>query len=484
MIPILMMLSLQQSAPQLARLDSLMQRISAQVPYLAFGVTVVRADEVLHLKTYGNDTSGQPLTAQSPFYIASSTKSFTALVAAILADRRQIDLDVPISRYVPGFTLPSPLDASRVTLRRLLSHRGGFESGPVGTRTAFTGNLATDSMLPLLMRTAMPVDTGFRYTNTQFILAARVMELVTGTPWQDLVAREILRPLGMTRSTARLSEAAAWPAAQGYSPGPEGTRPIGQKSDAIMHAAGGMVMSTSDAARWLRFQLGKGRLDGRQIVPERIVMATRAQAASQRDSFETIDRFGYGLGWQIGMWHGDTLLHHFGNYPGAFAHVSFMPARGVGVAVFQNSEMPAHGRIAGLIARYAYDLVIGGDPARLAAAEREVDSLASRTARMTAIFRNDWARRAARGTTPPRGWAPYAGSYVNPDWGTLEIIAFQDSARLRFGVVETPIQLFQGDDIRLEMTAGRTSGVVARPTFGEDGRVTQLSVDGLVFVPR
>lgn len=480
MIAMLMLIAAQQPPPRLERLDALLQRITTQVHYLAFSVAVVQGDRVAHLAGYGLDASRNPVTGATPFYIASSTKSFTALTAALLAHRGVVDLDAPIARYLPGFALPAPLDAGRVTLRRLLSHRGGFESGAVSSRTAWSGTLDRDSLVPVLMRTAGPVDTGFTYTNTQFILAARVLELVTGTTWQELIEREVLRPLGLRRTTARLEQARDWPAVTGYGPGPDGVRPVAGKTAAIMHAAGGMIMSADDAARWLRFQLGVGRLDGRQLAPRAVVAATHAIAAQQRDSMEQIRRFGYGLGWQLGEWHGDTLLHHFGNYPGAFAHVSFMPARGLGVAVFQNSEMPAHGRLANLIARYAYDLLLG-DTTRLAAAERDVDSLAERTARMHRLFADDFSRRAARGRTPPRGWQPYAGAWQHPDVGTLVIATAGDSAWLEYGVIRTPVQLFQGDDIRLELVPGRTSGTVVRPTFDAEGRVTELRVGNVTL---
>jgi CubicO group peptidase (beta-lactamase class C family) len=466
-----------QAAPALPALDSLIHRLRADVPWLAVAVAVVRGDSVLHVAGYGQDAGGAPVTGTTPFYIASSTKSFTALTAVLLARRGIVDLDIPVARYAPAFTLPAPLDPSRVTLRTLLSHRGGFESAPVSYRTAFSGDLPRDSLLALVARTATAVDTGFTYTNTQFIVAARVLELVTGTPWQELVTREVLRPLRLTRSAARYRDARGWPLVTGMGPGPDGVRPVPPKDDAIMHAAGGMVMSAADAATWLRAQLTDGRVAGRAAFPAGAVAATHRRQAIQRDSLGDILRVGYGLGWQIGVWNGDTVYHHFGNYPGAFAHISFMPDARIGVAVLLNSELPAHRDLHQVIAQAAYDAA----RARPVAAIPAADSLGAMTRRMEQIFTRDFAQRAARGISPPRGWAPYAGTYRHPDYGPLTIVVRGDSAWLHYGLIRTRVEVFRGDDIRLETVAGRASGTVARPTFDDAGRVVALTAGGLTF---
>lgn len=469
--------------PVLPELDRFLRAVAERGAPIAMSVAVVRGDSILHLAGYGTSYGepDRPITPATSFYIASSTKSFTALTAALLAARGVVDLDAPVARYAPEFTLPAPLDASRVTLRRLLSHRGGFESGPLSFRTAYVGDVPADSLLPLLSRTAQPVDSGFTYTNTAFIAAARVLERATGTPWQDLVRREVLAPLGTQRTTARASEVpASWRAARGFGPGAEGHGAVAAKPDATMHAAGGMVTSAADAAQWLRAQLNDGRVGGRQIFPASVLAETHRPLARQDATFEGIQRTGYALGWQIGLLGGDTLYHHFGNYPGAFANVSFLPAHGVGVAVFLNSEMPAYGRLSLDIARRAYDLVLGRRQ-RDAQWAAYPDSLAGNVERMFATFRADRARRAARPSAPPRGWAAYAGTYTAPEMGTLTIATLGDSAaELRYGVSRSRLEVLSGDTLRAEMPTGR-GGAPAPATFDASGRAQTIVIAGRRF---
>jgi len=469
----------------LRALDRFAQSIVQQATPLAFAVVVVRGDSVLHLAGYGlrNREQRLPVTPQSSFYIASSTKSFTALTASLLAARGIVDLDAPVTRYAPEFRLPLPLDGSRITLRRLLSHRGGFESNPLSFRTAYTGDLIPDSLLAVLGRTAYPVDTAFTYTNTAYIIAARILERATGARWQELVGREVLNPLGLRRTTAVPSMATGWELVEGYGPGPDGFRVVAPKSDHTMHAAGGMLMSAEDAGTWLRSQLADARIGGRQGLRAGVIDSTHRRHAVYSATEDNIRRIGYALGWQVGILDGDTIYHHLGNYPGAFAHVSFMPSHNIGVAVFANTEMPAFGQVTGIIARRAYDLLRGRQ-------EREgiyaafADSMTHRRDRMAEIFRADFRRRAERPTTPPRGWNAYIGDYDGGDMGSLSIVARGDAgAELRYGQIRSPLDVFNGDTLRVDVPPGR-NGRPMPVTFGNDGRVASVTVAGSRFVRR
>jgi CubicO group peptidase (beta-lactamase class C family) len=468
---------------EIRELDGFVRSLVQRAAPLALAVVVVRGDSVLHLAGYGLRAreGSLPVTSQTAFYIASSTKSFTALTASLLAARGIVDLDAPIQRYAPEFRLPPPLDGSRTTLRRLLSHRGGFESNPVSFRTAYTGDLEPDSLFAVLGRTAHAVDSAFTYTNTAFIVAARVLERATGLRWQELVAREVLTPLGLTRSTAVPSTASRWELVEGYGPGSDGFRVVPSKSDRTMHAAGGMLMSARDAGTWLRAQLGDGMAMGRRRVPAGVIAGTHRPHALYSATEDNIQRIGYALGWQIGILDGDTLYHHLGNYPGAFAHVSFMPAHDIGIAVFANSEMPAFGPVTGIIARRAYDL-LRGRREREAMYASFSDSLEARTVRMANIFRADFVRRSARAAAPPRGWRAYLGHYTAGDMGSLRIVARGDSgAELQYGQLRSPLEVFRGDTLRVDIPPGR-GGRPMPVTMGSDGLVASVTVAGATFL--
>ena len=157
-------------------------------------MAVVRGDEVVLLLGLGTRDADKklPVTVDSPFYIASSTKSFTAMAVAILADEGKIDLDAPVKRYLPRFTLANEAVAEKMTVRDLLAHRLGIDSGPISTNEAYTGLITEDRYYRLLKRVTPKSE--FRYSNLNFTLAGRVIEAASGQSWKQFIAQRILRP--------------------------------------------------------------------------------------------------------------------------------------------------------------------------------------------------------------------------------------------------------------------------------------------------
>lgn len=184
------------------------------VPGIA--IAVVTRDGPAYLRGFGvrDVRTREPVTPQTGFYIASSTKSFTGTLAALLHQRGVISLDAPLSRYLPELRMNAPLSADSVTLRSLLTHTSGLRNEPVVFRTAFSG-VHDDAMLVRLLAQSTPIPRTYRYDNLGYVVAALAMERATGRDWQDLLRDELFRPLGMMHTTARVSEAraAGWPLA-------------------------------------------------------------------------------------------------------------------------------------------------------------------------------------------------------------------------------------------------------------------------------
>ena len=181
----------------------------------------------------------------------------------------------------------------------------------------------------------------FRYTNTGYNIATLLTDRKTGVNWQSLLTREIFNPAGMTHSSASMVGAARWTLARphGYSLDTQRSERIPlEKTDKTMQSAGGVVMSAHDAARWLELLAEDGRLQGRQVIPAAALQAARAPVATVNEKRDDFTRESYGLGWYIGHYRDDVMLHAFGSFAGARSHVSYLPDRRVGVAVFANDS--------------------------------------------------------------------------------------------------------------------------------------------------
>ncbi len=398
-----------------------------------------------------------PSTAQTRFYIASAAKSFTALAVAAVAQRAELDLDAPLSSWSSGSGIPSDI-ADRVTLTDLLSHQSGVGNNPIAYRVAFTGEWTPDLLWRLTDQTVLTPDTPhgqFRYTNVGYNLATVLLERRFGRDWRRMVDDEVLRPLGMTRTTALIDEArsdeSGVAAAYLGSRAGEPQRAYLQKTDATMHSAGGLVSTADDMAVWLEAQITDGLVGGRRVLPPGLVAMTHQQRVAQETTFGPYVRTGYGLGWQIGRYGDDLLLHHFGNFAGSRAHVSFMPERGLGVAVMVNEDAFAGGDFADLIANYAYDW-FAARPDLEATYDARLQDLVTMRDRRREGYAAAVASRAARPRTLSRPNAAYVGVYESPALGRMQVSESGESLTISIGVQRAVAENFtQPESLRVEL---------------------------------
>jgi CubicO group peptidase (beta-lactamase class C family) len=453
-----------------------LRRVVDEVPDIpGMSMAVVRHGEVVYVGAAGfRDVEARlSATAETPFYIASSTKSFTGMAAAVLAEDGKLDLDAPITRYIPELVLPAPLHADSVTMRSLLTHTIPFVNRPVVWRTAYSGQ-HSPSMLVSLLAHSVPREPGFQYDNLGYVIASLVLERVTGEPWQGVLDRVLFEPLGMSHTTAYMSEAAAWNVAAPYQ---SGERIPQLKTDSTMHAAGGMVTSAADLARWLEAQLEDGRVDGRQVLPGAAVREAHRRQATLSARFGPYPRFGYGLGWYWSTYEEDTLLHHFGGYAGARAHVSFMPEHGIGVAVLLNSS-GSNAAAADVVANYTYDVLLG-KPGREAKFDSILSSATADLARNATRLQQHRAEIAARPRTLTRSTPDYAGTYTSELLGAMHVRTVGDSIEVSIGQLRSIAGNYtEPNTIRVELDPG--SGQVILFHVSPTG-VDSLTMSGFVF---
>lgn len=427
--------------------------------------------------------TGEPVTADTPFYIASSTKSVNALVMNILHHRGELDLGATLAEYAPDAGFPDATLPSRVVLRDLLTHTSGIANTPISYRSAFTGE-HTPELLWNLLAESDPNENApygsFQYTNTGYNILTVLTDRKLGIPWQDLVKREIIQPLGMTRTSARMSEAEnlGWQIAK-----PHGVvtaehfmeRLYLEKVDSTMQSAGGMVMSPNDATLWLALFVNDGVVNGRQVIAPAIIKETRERLAQVDRQFGDYTRESYGLGWYISSYNNDVMIHHFGSFSGFRAHVSYLPERKLGVAVFVNDSLIGS-YLADIVANYIYDLGTG----RLSDRESVSAAIQSLTDRHRQIeMRVEEGRRIR----DERVWqlsqprSAYVGSYVSPRLGTITVSLVDNELFVEMGVMHaigTPYM--EPDAVRVELAP--TSGTVIRFDVDDGGSVTAINYLG------
>ena len=460
-------------------LDSTIAEIFALNLAPGMAIAVVRDTQVIFAKGYGwaDVEARRPVTPQTIFYIASTTKSFTGLAAAMLEEQGRLDLDAPLSRYLPTARLQAPLNPDSITLRSLLSHTHGIEGdGPIIFRTAYTGEHTNDQLISLIAAHP-PAKTGrdYVYGNLGYNIAALAMDVTLQQSWRDVLQRMIFGPLGMTSTSAYVSRSPRDRLAQPYRWEPTGfARAPYNKGDANMQAAGGLVSTAADMAKWLEAHINGGVVDGRRVFSASAIEETHRRQATFRRETGGLVVNGYGLGWQIATVGTDTILNHGGGFLGFSTHMSFMPQRRIGIVVMANDNGLGYA-LTNLAARAVYRQLISGG--RLSA-----DSLARiRTEASGARDRiaADRARRAARPQTLPHPLEAYAGTYENELYGRVALSIVNGKLEARAGQAWSPVEVFDGANnaLRVELTG---SGEVARFTI-ENGRAMSFTVGGITF---
>lgn len=408
-----------------ARFDARIEQGMQDTKTEALAVAVVKDGSVVYQKSFGTP-------ADRPFYVASSAKSLTALAAKLLSAEGKLDLDAPLTTTLPQLELPPPLDPARLSLRDLLTHRSGFESEPVVWRTSFSGEWNDEQLFALLERGASVTPRQFDYDNLGYILATYAIERAAGEPWAHVLRKRVLEPLKMSGTSNRAC--------------------VATKTDRSMNrGAGGLCATIDDAARWLRVNMANGVLDGKRVFSEEVMREVHAPQINLKRKFGQIDRYAYALGWYHGRYEGNLLMHHFGSFPGAWAHISWMPAHGIGVVVVANAETP----LPDAVAMFAYDTLLG-QPQAAKRFDDQVEAISARLASLPEQLEKFSRKIAAQTPVSSRSPASYAGTYDDEAYGTVVVRKRKsdDGLTARIGDLEAPLVHIRGDAFYVQWLPG------------------------------
>ncbi|MCA9072860.1 MAG: beta-lactamase family protein, partial [Planctomycetaceae bacterium] len=254
----------------------------------------------------------------SMFLIASQSKHITASALMILVDEGKVNLDDAVEKYLPEFQgqmVVAEKDNNHVllkkprhpiTVRNVLSHTSGlpFRSGievPTLDRLPLADRVRSYAMTPL----EFEPDSKYQYSNAGINTAGRIIEVVSGKPYEEFLDERLFKPLGMWDTTFWPTEAQADRIAKSYKPGPnkkglEETTisqlqyPLSDRRDRYPMPAGGLFSTAKDLSRFYQMLANNGELDGKRYLSE--------AAVKQLTSKQTPDgvQNEYGLGFATG----------------------------------------------------------------------------------------------------------------------------------------------------------------------------------------
>lgn len=281
-----------------------------------------------------------PVDEKTLFPVASVSKTFTATALMRLVAEGRVDLDAPVRHYIPELRLADEQTAARITVLNLLNHTAGLDWNLIddgkGDRS-LAGLVAKLPGLPMIA----PPGTRASYSQAGYNLAGRIVEKVTGQPFEQAMASLVLEPVGLTDTVYGLAEAMVRKFAVGYNRAEDGELRAARPWNAFKEGArgdnpgGGLASSVSDLLRWARFQLG----DGAGVLPAADLHRMRERTVELRGS--TLGD-GFGVCWFLHDLDGLRGIGHGGSGNGQFAELLLVPERDFAVVSLANLGPDGH----------------------------------------------------------------------------------------------------------------------------------------------
>lgn len=323
--------------PRSAAVDALFERWnSSESPGAA--VAVVRADELLHLGTYGvrDVETRQPITADSAFYIASSSKQFTAACVLHLAAEGGLSVDDEVRKHVPEL----PDYGEPITIRHLLNHRSGlrdFFELMVVAGWDIDRKMDEDEVLRLICRQQalnFPPGSDFGYSNTGYFLLAEIVRRVSGSSLREYADKNLFEPLGMTRSTFKDDpELVIDEMAVGHEPTSSGYR--ARHTDFALVGSGGLYTMLGDLVRWQK-NFKRAEWGGNLLEQMQTPQVLRVDQGRSPE----LGRYGFGL--ILREYRGERVVMHPGGSYGYQANLLRFPDQDLSIVILANaSSVPA-----------------------------------------------------------------------------------------------------------------------------------------------
>jgi CubicO group peptidase (beta-lactamase class C family) len=470
------------------KLDSLILSILKKMPAIpALAVALVDENGPLLMKGYGwlDKEAGIKANENSLFYIGSNTKAFTALAAVLYDREKKIRLDSSFKKYLAGTTFKNEI-SSNITVLDLLNHTSGLFNNPLVFRMASSGQTGKDDISSALSNETVAKNPHgvYKYDNLGYNIYGLILEEYLNKKWQDVLDERIFSPLKMQRTTAYMSlaEKNNWPIAMPYYAfGDKGLTKLEQsKKDNTMHAAGGLITSASDMAKWVQVQLNQGKVKGKQVFPEEIIRGTQTGAAGyERKEMDTVSRNKYAFGWNETQYRGEKFIWHTGGYFGYASYVSFMPGKKIGLTIMTNESGSAP-LVMEALNQFVYNCVTGATDAEAVLYKRLEDIMQRHDKKLDAVQRSyaDRAKRTSQLTLPLEA---YVGKYSNDVYGEVEIRIENNTLGMHFGNMHSLSTPFtEKDAIRIQL----------QPDIGEivsfntdlSGKITSFVYNKLQFI--
>jgi CubicO group peptidase (beta-lactamase class C family)/D-alanyl-D-alanine dipeptidase len=317
-------------------LEPFIQRELAEKQLPAISIALVDDGQIVWARGFGFADPAQkvPATSDTVYRAGSVSKLFTDIGIMRLVERGELNLDAPITAYLPDFHPHNPF-GKPITLRELMSHRSGLVREPPVGHYFDSSEPSLSSTVASLNSTALVYAPGThtKYSNAGIAVAGYVLERHAQEPFAKYLERAVLQPIGLHDSAfepkpqllSNLAQAFMWTYDGRTFPAPTFQLGIGP--------AGCLYTTVSDLGRFLTFLFERGRgPDGQVLKPETFEEMWRPQFA------ESGEKSGFGIGFRVGKFEGRRVVGHGGAIYGFATELAALPDDKLGVVAVTTED--------------------------------------------------------------------------------------------------------------------------------------------------
>ena len=311
-----------------------------------FGVVVVKDGEIVFADGFGTtalDESGKPVTAQTQFVLASTSKAFTAGLLATLVDEGVVKWSDTVANHLTDFRLYDDWITQNFLVQDIMTHKIGLRAYATDDLPHF--GYSRDEIYRIFrhLQPTYSYRTTYAYNNGIFTIAAKIVEKHTGMSWDDALIERVFKPLEMNNSSTGNKVFFSPDIAKGHSHFRDGdkmkaTLRGGPESAyrwlSAIAPAGFVVSTAQDLGNWLIMLTGGGKFKGEQFLTlETRNFLTKPQTIVNIDS---TGLYNYAQGWRVEHGRQGQITYHTGLAYGYTSLVAIVPDINMGVAVLTN----------------------------------------------------------------------------------------------------------------------------------------------------
>ena len=300
-------------------------------------MAIVHGDQILHMQTFGvADPSGRAVEVDTPFILGSTSKPLTATAVMQLVDAGHVDLDSPVTHYLPWFRAADVEASAKITVRDLLTHRSGLSEATRRSKLADrdTSSLALERHVRGVRDVRLVHEPGstFEYSNTNYSVLGLIVQTVAGKPYESFIQERLFGPLQMNMSFTSQDLAQRAGMATGYRYWFGYPRAAPAMPFVRWALPGGYLISNvRDMAHFLIAHLNEGLYSGGRIVSPASLQELHRPVA------ELAPNRWYAMGWAVEQSDQELTLWHNGATPNFYSYIALLPERHLGIVFVANA---------------------------------------------------------------------------------------------------------------------------------------------------